>query len=353
MDNPAENDLVESQVTDATSTGYLHAYGHDSISTNAPGLRPSWPRLVVKDWRWFLVAIVPTALAVFGFYWVNRFYEAENVIHGTWVFIAVAPVALVALALWFLAIMGVRADSIAVAKGLLSPAIVSTDRRQLYCMANLNCHERCEFYGLKAIPFRPRQGETEVPCVSTFDDDGDPDHWAGFDPIPLRWGSSQRAKIDDCHQRIPAEMWKGLKQAVYKLKMPAKGRMLLLDKDFKLIEDTSADGSLPKAVDDTADEFDRRDALAWAESIGLLFIGLGLLVLGVSAFFFWLTTSMGAEFQWPPLPELTLSLAIMSVGLTGVAFGSSLLFHWWKTAGVCILIGIGLMVFVAINSPAT
>lgn len=327
----------------------LYSYNEISMSTNAPGLRPNWLRLAFRSWRWFLAAIVPTAIAAFGFYWVNYFYSAGIVIQGTWLFLASTPFALLALFLWWLAIMVVRSQAITVSKGLLSPAIVSIDRKHLFCLTNLSCDEDHTIYGLKAIPFRPRRGETDVPCACTFVEGTEDElrRWADFNPFPLRWGSSQSVEIEKCSQRIPPEMWKGLKQSACKLEVPTDDRMLLLDEDFRFLEEVNFQAK------ETGSRKDDHYAVtpAWVAKVSTFFIAVGLLVLVLGSFLLVVTPPVGNDGQWLPWRQLVPLVALPGLGLMGIATGIAMHLEFWRVATVSFLIGIGLAITLIVFSP--
>jgi hypothetical protein len=323
----------------------LSAYHAGTISTNAPGLRPNWPRLVIKNWRYFVAAIVPTLLAAAGFYGVNHFYEAEKVIPGTWLLLLSTPLALLAAFFWWLSVMSARVDAIAVAKGLLTPAIVSPDRRQLYCLANISCDDELAIYGLKAIPFRARQGESEVACASTFQEGESLERWEGFTPLPLRWGSSQHAQIEGCKKRIPPEMWQGLRLAMQQLALPADDRMLILDEQFQLVEEVSSRRHRPQADADGKPA----ETPGCILTAGALMIGLGCFVLLIGSLL--ATIALGQDARKQPWQVLVPALAFPGLGLTGILAGIALRWRLYRTAGVLILIAIGLMATLALFSP--
>jgi hypothetical protein len=217
----------------------------------------------------------------------------------------------------------------------LTPGIVSPDGRRLYCLANISHDEEDDYHGLQGVLFRPRAGETEVPCASVFADGKTHPHWEGFTPIPLHWGCDDTEAIDACRQRIGEEHWEMLRSAVRQLNVPPVGHMLVLNGNLEPLKVLDSFG---REVSSESLEGKSATGVSYgALTAGALFVGLGILVFGLGAMLLSLLVAAGGES--PSLEELVPLLTFPGLGLVAIATGLCLRNRLWGSAAILFLFG--------------
>ena len=211
----------------------------DSRSGNAPGIRASLGKLIWKSKISIVVTAIFAALTIYVFQIGEQFFNKDQVSIGAIICIGGLILGFIALVSGFVVYSNIKGDQLAIEKGLLTPGLVSSDQRFLICMTNISMSSAQAIYAIKKIKYRARKNEHEVPCSSTFFEEVDGRHNTFF-PIPLWWGSSDTAGIEQCRQNIGPEMWAGIKKVVASTEIPDVDRMLLLDENFNVIENVPA-----------------------------------------------------------------------------------------------------------------
>ena len=211
-----------------------------SVSMNTSEIKPSILRLLLRNKAPLMIAVVTLFLCVTGFVFAWQSDAQRSFFVAGTAFGSSVLLGLFSLGCALFGLAGTYLAWLAVGNGLLTPGIVSRDGKRLYCLANLSHTEDFVTYGVNALNYQPRDEETEVVCSSVFNDGDQPsDHYHSFSPTPLWWGSSQQELIENCRQRIPAEMWNGLRQ-IAKMEISLDDfQMLLVDENFKVTSKVS------------------------------------------------------------------------------------------------------------------
>lgn len=214
----------------------IKAFHKGSISSNSPGLSPSYIRLGIYRKNYLLFAMVVAVPALFSLTIAVWLFNNNQAILGSMLGVVGILIGLLAIVVGLVFVAAVKTDGLAIEKGLLTPAIPSTDHSKMYTLINVSNGLGATYYGVQELKCKPKRGETEIACSSTFMAGKERDRWGRYDSIPLRVGSFDAQGILGCHSRIDAELWKELKRVVQKHKVPGFGEMLLLDESFELID---------------------------------------------------------------------------------------------------------------------
>lgn len=208
----------------------------DTISNNAPGLKPSYFRLLFYHKNAAVFSFFATMVAVATLTYAYRFAADGHIVVSVLLAGGGVLFSILGVCGWLGYLAAIRSDSLAIRKGLLTPAIASPDRLKMHTMASLGNGSGATYYGVQELHCKPITGETEIVCSSTFLEGMAHDRWGRYDSIPLRVGCSDAAGIDASHARIQPEHWEELKRIAKDHEIPGFGEMLLLNEAYEVIQ---------------------------------------------------------------------------------------------------------------------
>jgi|GEM_PF-4785796 len=143
-------------------------------------------------------------------------------------------VGLVELLVLLVTVMGYQAAARYFKNALLTPGVVvSSNPLAIVVLAPLGNGTGPEYHGLqrldlRMLPYHDHAPGTRVPCVSAFVPGIGLDRWVCYQPEPIVWGTGNRAKIDQCFDRLGTEDFDRLDACVSKGLLPRDDDELIL-----------------------------------------------------------------------------------------------------------------------------